>query len=83
MTRIMFDTAKDVIEKLRISTEKCGSDSPGLAMKSAKFLELAYSNHETDAEEHELQSDILNGLVADFLINCSCYKAKISLVKSI
>lgn len=81
MARVMFDIAKDAIEKLRVSTDRCGSDSPGLSMRSARFLELAHGNHEIDAEEHEIQSDILSGLVADFLINCSCDKIKIALVK--
>lgn len=81
MARTMFDIAKEAIEKLRISTDRCGSDSPGLSMRSARFLELAYSNHEIDAEEYGLQLDISNGLAADFLINCSCDKIKISLVK--
>ncbi len=81
MTRVIFDIAREAIEKLRVSTDKCASDSPGLSMRSARFLELAYSNHEIDAEEHLLQTDILNGLVANFLINCSCDKTKISFVK--
>lgn len=79
MTREMFDIAKEAIEKLRVSTDICGSDSPGLSMRSARFLELAYNNHEIDAEEHEMHIDILNGLVAQFLIDCSC--SKIALVK--
>ena len=82
MTRVMFDIAKEAIEKLRVSIDKCRSDSPELSMRSARFLELAYSNHEIDAEEHELQLDILTGLTADFLINCSCDKTRISLVKN-
>jgi hypothetical protein len=77
----MFDIAKETIEKLRVSIDKCRSDSPELSMRSARFLELAYSNHEIDAEEHELQSDILTGLTADFLINCSCDKTRIAIVK--
>lgn len=81
MARAMFDIAKEATEKLRASTDRCGSESPGLSMRSARFLELAYSNHEIDAEEHERQSDILSGLVAQFLIDCSCDKIKIALVK--
>lgn len=81
MAKPMFDIAKEAIEKLRISTDRCGSETPGLSMKSARFLELAYSNHEIDREEYELHLDISNGLAADFLINCSCDKMKISLVK--
>lgn len=81
MARVMFDIAKEAIEKLRVSTDRCSSDSPGLSMRSARFLELAYSNREIDAKEHDLQSDILTGLTADFLINCSCDKIKIALVK--
>ena len=45
MDKPMFDIAKEAIEKLRISTDRCGSETPGLSMKSARFLELAYSNH--------------------------------------
>lgn len=81
MAREMFDMVRETIEKLRVSVNRCGTDSPVLSMKSAKFLERAYCNREIDAEEHSLQSDILTGLTADFLINCSCDKTKISLVK--
>lgn len=81
MTKEMFDIVRETIEKLRVSVDRCGSDSPGLSMKAARFLENAYCNREIDAEEHNLQSDILTGLVADFLINCSCDKTRISLVK--
>lgn len=79
MAREMFDIAREAIEKLRASTDKCSSDSPGLSMRSTRFLELAYSNHEIDAEEHSREYDILTGLTAEFLINCSCNK--IALVK--
>jgi hypothetical protein len=41
MTRAMFDIAKEAIEKLRVSTDRCRSDSPGLSMRSARFLELS------------------------------------------
>jgi len=81
MARVMFDIAQEVLEKLRVSVDRCGSDSPGLSMKLARFLELAHCNHEIDSEEYGLQLDISNGLAADFLINCSCDKNKISLVK--
>lgn len=81
MAREMFDIVRETIEKLRVSVDRCGSDTPALSMKSARFLETAYCNHEIDAEEYNLQSDILTGLTADFLINCSCDKTKISLVK--
>jgi hypothetical protein len=80
MTREMFDIAQDALEKLRVSVDRCSSDSPGLSMKLARFLELAHCNHEIDLEEYGLQLDISNGLAADFLVNCSCSK-KISLVK--
>lgn len=81
MARPMFETAKKAIEQLRISTNRCGSDSPTLSMRSARFLELAHINHEIDTYSYDLESDILTGLTADFLINCSCDKTKISLVK--
>ena len=81
MARVMFDIAREAIEKLRVSVDRCSSDSPGLSMRSARFLELAYSNREIDADEYGLQLDIENGLVADFLINCSCDKTRMSLVK--
>ena len=82
MTRVMFDIAREAIEKLRVSVDACSSDSPGLSMRSARFLELAHNNHEIDAEEYGRQLDIANGLVAEFLINCSCDKTRISLVKN-
>lgn len=81
MAREMFDIVRETIEKLRVSVDRCGSDSPALSMRSARFLELAHCNHEIDAEEYSLQYDILTGLAADFMINCSCNKTKISLVK--
>ncbi len=81
MPREMFNIAQEAIEKLRVSIDKCKPDSIGLSMKSTRFLELAYANHEIDAAEHDLQSDILAGLAAEFLINCSCDKTRISLVK--
>lgn len=81
MAREMFYIVRETIEKLRVSVNRCGSDTPALSMKATRFLELAYCNHEIDSEEHSLQSDILTGLIADFLINCSCDKTKISLVK--
>jgi len=37
MTRVMFDIAKEAIEKLRVSIDKCRSDSPELSMRSTRF----------------------------------------------